>query len=79
MFIEALFLIAKILTRPMMNKWVKNIYIHMIKYYSLIKRKKFSYLVPFLWIMKPFCHVKLSQTKKNKYYMISFLCESKKY
>lgn len=40
MFIEALFLIAKILTRPMMNKWVKNIYIHMIKYYSLIKRKK---------------------------------------
>ena len=79
MFIEALFIIAKTLTCLMMNKWVKTIYIYMIEYYSVIKRKKFPNLVQFWWTMRPFCHVKLSQTKKDKYCMISFLCESKKH
>ena len=69
MFTAALFIIAKIWKS--INEQV-NIYI--MEYYSVIK---WNEILPFLtiWIgLKGIMLSKLSQSEKDKYYLISFVC-----
>ena len=77
MFIAVLFTIAKTWKQPkcpLTDEWIKVWYIYTIEYYSAIKK---SEIMPFAvtWMdLEIIILSKISQTKKDKYHMISLIC-----
>ena len=86
MFIAALFTIAKIWKQPKcpsIDEWIKTMWgihtcarahTHTLEYYSAIKENK---ILPFAitWIdLEGIMLSEISQTAKDKYYMISLIC-----
>ena len=74
LFIAALFIITKIWKQPKCpstNKWIKTMYyIHSMKYYSALKKKK---ILPFVttWMNPDDVMLsEISQSQKDKYCMI---------
>ena len=79
MFIAALFTIAKTWKKPKYpstEEWIKKMwYIYTIKYYSVINKNE---IIPFAatWMdLEIIILSEVSQTEKDKYHMMSFLCE----
>ena len=78
MFIAALFTIAKIWKQPKCpstDDWIKKIwYIYTMEYYPAMKKNK---IMPFAatWMQLEIIILsEVSQKKKDKYHMISFIC-----
>ena len=79
MFIAALFTITKKWKQPKcpsVDEWIKKMwYIYMLEYYSAIKKNE---ILPFvtMWMdLEVTMLSKISQIKKDKYQMISLICE----
>ncbi len=79
MFIAALFTIAKIWKQPKCpstDEWMKKTwYIYRIEYYSAMRKKD---ILPFAttWMdLECMMLSKINQTEKDKYCMISLICE----
>uniref|UniRef100_A0A8W4FC87 DUF1725 domain-containing protein n=1 Tax=Sus scrofa TaxID=9823 RepID=A0A8W4FC87_PIG len=79
MFTEALFTIAKTWKQskcPLTVEWIKKtwyIYIHTMKYYSVIKKNK---IMPFAatWVdLESLILSEVNQKEKDKYHMISLI------
>ena len=76
MFIAALFAIGKTWKQPkcpLMEKWVKKWHIHIMEYYSAIKKNG---IMPFAatWMdLEIVILSEVSQTEKDKYHMISLV------
>ena len=77
MFIEALFTIAKIWKQPKCpaDEWMKQLwYIYTMEYYSAIKKKSLPFATA--WMdLENIMLSEMSQLEKDKYHMISFICE----
>ena len=78
MFISALFTIAKIWKQPKcpsVDEWIKPLWdIYTIKYYLALKKKKVLFFVT-VWIdLENIILSEISQSEKDKYHMISFIC-----
>ena len=80
MFIAALFTIAKIWKQskcPSINERLKQLWdIYIMEYYSAVKNK----VLPFTTVLMNLENIMLnviSQAEKDKYYMISLICEIK--
>ena len=78
MVIAALFTIAKIWKqpkRPSVAEWIKQLYnIYTMEHYLVIKKKK---VLPFatVWMDRESIMLsEISQSKKDKYHMISLTC-----
>ena len=78
MFIAALFTIAKIWKQtkcPSTDEWIKKMwYIYTMEYYSAIIKNE---TLPFArtWVgLEGIMLSEVSQTEKDKYYMISLIC-----
>ena len=78
MFIAALFTIAKMWKQPKCpstDEWIKKMwYIYTMEYYSAIKKNE---IMPFVatWMdLEIIILSEVSQTEKDKYHMISFIC-----
>ena len=77
MFKAALFTIAKTWyqpKRPSRDEWIKMWYIYTIEYYPAIKKNE---ILPFAatWMDLEYIILsEVSQTEKDKYYMISLIC-----
>ena len=78
MFTAALFTIARTWKQPKcpsVDKWIKKMrYIYTMEYYSAIKKNE---IMPFVttWMdLKNIMLREISQTKKDKYCMISLIC-----
>ena len=78
MFTAAPFTIAKTWKQakcPSTDKWIKKMwYIYTMEYYSAIKKNK---IMPFAatWMdLEIIILSEVSQTEKDKYYMISLIC-----
>ena len=78
LFIAALFTITKIWKQPKcpsVDEWIKQLWdIYTMEYYSAIKKKK---VLPFVtvWLdLETIMLNKISQSKKDKYHMISLIC-----
>ena len=78
MFIAALFTIAKIWKQPkspLLDEWIKKMwYIYRVKYCSAIKKNE---IMPFaaMWMdLEGVMLSEISQTEKDKYCMLSFIC-----
>ena len=78
MFIAALFTIAKMWKQPKCpstDEWIKKMwYIYTMEYYSAIKKNE---IMPFVatWMdLEIIILSEVSQTKKDKYHMISLIC-----
>ena len=59
---------------PSTDEWIKICYIYTIEYYSAIKRNE---TLPFAatWMdLEGIMLSEISQTEKDKYYMISLIC-----
>ena len=78
MYIAALFTIAKMwkqLKRPSADEWIKSLwYIHTIGYYLAIKTKEISPFETALMDLESIMLREISQSEKDKYHMISFIC-----
>ena len=79
MFIAALFTIAKIQKQPKCpstDEWIKKTwYLYTMEYYSAIKKND---IMPFAatWMdLEIIILSEVSQTEKEKYHMISLICE----
>ena len=79
MFIAALFTIAKTCKQPKnpsTDEWIKKMwYIYTMEYYSTIKKNE---IMPFaaIWMdLEIIILSKVSQKEKDKYHMISLICE----
>ena len=79
MFIAALFTIAKTCKQPKYpstDEWIKKMwYIYTMEYYSTIKKNE---IMPFaaIWMdLEIIILSKVSQKEKDKYHMISLICE----
>ena len=81
MFTVALFTTAKICEQPMcspINRWIDkedHTHTHTLDYYSVIKKNE---ILPFVtsWMdLEGITLNEISQTKKDKYCMISLICE----
>ena len=77
-FVPALFTIDKIWKQPKypsVDEWIKQLWdIYTMEYYLAIKKKK---VLPFatVWmVMENIMLSEVSQSEKDKYYMISFIC-----
>ena len=82
MFIAALFTIVKTWKQPkcpLTEEWIKKMWhIYTMEYYSAIKKNE---IVPFAatWMdLEIVILSEVSQTEKEKYHMITLICESKK-
>ena len=77
MFIAALFIIAKTWKQPKCpstDDWLKMRYIYTMGCYSAIKKRmKYCHLQQHGWTYRTLYLVKLSQTEKDKYYLISLI------
>ena len=78
MFIAALFTIAKTWKQPkcpLTGEWIKKMWcIYTMEYYSTIKKNE---IMPFAttWMdLEIIILSRVSQTEKDKYYMISLIC-----
>ena len=78
LFIVALFAITKTRQQPkcpLTDEWIKKLwYIHTMEYYSAIKKNE---IMPFAstWMeLEIIILSEVSQTVKDKYYMISLIC-----
>ena len=78
MFIAALLTIVKTLTQPKCpstDEWIKKMWcIYTMEYYSAIKKNE---IMPFgtTWMdLEIIILSEVSQTEKDKYYMISLIC-----
>ena len=78
-FIAALYTIAKTWKQPKCpwtEEWIKKMwYIYTMEYYSVIKKNK---IMPFAatWMQLEILRVsEVSQEEKNKYHMVSLVCE----
>ena len=78
MFIAALFTITKTWKQPKCpstNEWIKKMwYMCTMEYYSAIKKNE---IMPFAttWMdLEDIMLSEVSQTEKDKYHMISFIC-----
>ena len=79
MFIAALFTIARTWKQPKCpstEKWIKKMwYTYTVEYYSAIKRNKIGSFAE-TWIdLEPVIQNEVSQKEKNKYCVISLICE----
>ena len=79
MFTAALFTIAKTWKQPKcpsVDEWIKKMwYIYIMEYYSAIKKNK---IMPFAatWMdLEIVILSEVSQTEKDKYYILSLTCE----
>ena len=76
MFIAALFTITKVWKQskcPSADEWIKQLWdIYTIEHCSAVKRKKIL-LFARVW-MENVKLIKISQSEKDKYYMISLIC-----
>ena len=80
MFIAALFTIAKIWKQPKcpsVDEWIKQLWhvYTMELYFATVKKKK---VLPFVtvWMdLEDIMLSEISQSEKNKYHMISLICE----
>ena len=78
MFIAAIFTIFKIWKQPKcpsVDEWIKQLWdIYTMEYYSAIKKKKIlSFAV--VWMdLENIMLSEISQSEKDKYHMISFIC-----
>ena len=77
-FIAALFTVAKTCKQPkcpLTDEWIKKMwYIYTVEYYSAIKKNE---IMPFAatWMnLEMIILSEVSQTKKDKYHMISLIC-----
>ena len=79
MFIAALFIIARTWKQPRCppaDEWIrKQWYIYTMEYYSAIKKNTFESIL--MWGMKPEPTIQseVSQIEKDKYLMMSLICE----
>ena len=78
MFIAALFTISKTWKQPkcpLTEEWIKKMwYIYTVEYYSAIKKNE---IMPFAaaWMDLEITILnEISQTEKDKYHIISFIC-----
>ena len=81
MFIASLFMIAKIWKQPKcpsLDEWIKKLlYIYTGEYYSVVKEKE---ILPFAteWMdLESIILSEIRQSKKDKYHMLSLICEIK--
>ena len=80
MFIAALLTIVKTWKQPKCSstdEWIKKvmIYVYTMEYYSVIKKNKLMPLTT-IWIdLEIIILSEVSNIEKNKYHMISHLCE----
>ena len=76
MFIAGLITIARIWKQPecpLVDEWIKQLWdIYTIEHCSAVKRKKIL-LFARVW-MENVKLIKISQSEKDKYYMISLIC-----
>ena len=64
----------KLLKCPSTEEWIKMRYIHIMKYYSAIKKNEIMSFAP-TWMDPEFVLLsEVSQTEKEKYYMESLIC-----
>ena len=77
MFIVALFTIAKTWKQPKFqstDNWLKMWYIYTMDYYSAIKKNEIVPLAATRMDLENIILSEVSQTEKDKYYMISLIC-----
>ena len=78
MFIAALFTIArtwKQLKYPLTEEWIKKMwYIYTMECYSVIKKNKIMSFAATWMDLEIVILSEVSQTEKDKYYMISLIC-----
>ena len=78
MFIAALFTIAKIrkqLKCPSIHEWIKQLWdIYTMEFYSAIKKKILPFATVWMDLENIMIH-EISQSEKDKYHMISLICE----
>ena len=78
MFIAAVFTIARTWKQPKCpstDEWIKMWYIPTMEYYSAIKKNE---IMPFaaIWMdLEIIILSEVSQTEKDKYHMVSLICE----
>ena len=77
MFTVALFTIAKTRKQPRCpstDEWIKKLwYIHMIEYYSAIKRNTFESVLMRWMNPEPIIKSKVSQKEKDKYHVLTHM------
>ena len=78
MFIAALFTIAKTWKQPkcpFTDEWIKKMwYIYTMEYYSAIKKNEIMPLAATWMQLEIIILSEVSQTEKEKYHMMSFIC-----
>ena len=80
MFIAALFTIAKTWKQPKCpstDEWIKKmqyIYISTMEYYSAIEKNEIMSFAAIWMDLEIIILSEVSQTEKDKYHMISFIC-----
>ena len=78
MFIAALFTIAKTWKQPkcpFTDEWIKKMwYIYTMEYYSAIKKNEMMPLAATWMQLEIIILSEVSQTEKEKYHMMSFIC-----
>ena len=77
MFIAALFTIARTWKQPKCpstDEWIKMWHIYTIEYYLAIKRNEIELFIVRWMDLESVIQSEVSQTKKDKYCMISLIC-----
>ena len=78
MFIAALFTIAKTWKQPkcpLTEEWIKKMwYIYTVEYYSAIKKSEIMPSAATCMDLEMITLNEVSQTEKDKYHIISFIC-----
>ena len=79
MFIAALFIIARTWKQPKCpstEEWIKKMwYINAMEYYSAIKKNRIMSSVSIWMDLEIIILSEVNQTEKDKYHIISFVCE----
>ena len=77
MFIAALFTIARTWKQPkypLTEEWIYMQHIYTMEYYSAIKKNEIMSFAATQMDLEIVILSEVSQTEKNKYHMISFIC-----